>query len=276
MPATPQQPVGIPVDGQIVINGGADHASDLAVTVETFCRNAEYVQLFETGQFDADGDWEFLGDEDGYEHTYTFSAVGEKTLFAAFKNPSGYTIGADESISASITIVDTVAVYPSNADLYDSNIQKSINKRIKTFFEDVYGYPVDYGDALFKPGSEDRWIDISWVEFGRGAYTTNSFMIRCHGLVASDRYKTELEKMVGRLKAALNVSSVPFYDFTDPANPVQLTYDGEAMVLYLRYDDRSNAEFAQDSGSTNEGPTPGVDTIPLVYNVYAPRPTVIN
>lgn len=108
MPATStrfvwQMPVGLPNAGSITINNGNDFTFNPTVTVRPVVRSASVIRLFETGGFAA------ATDEDlARTHSFTFSGTGLHTLYAAFRNPAGYWIGDDESISASITVDDTL------------------------------------------------------------------------------------------------------------------------------------------------------------------------
>lgn len=97
-----EMPVGLPANGSIQIGNDTGLASGRTVTVYPICRNADQYCLFETGGYSA-ATWITYA----RSTTYTFSSDGSKTLYAAFRNPARWTIGDDESISATVTIDST-------------------------------------------------------------------------------------------------------------------------------------------------------------------------
>jgi len=163
-----------------------------------------------------------------------------------------------------------------SADQSDLNIKASFQKVIQEQFSDVHGYPVNYGDVKFNPTSMDVWVDLHWISFGRGPYTTNTVMIRCFNRPVDDPMGRRLEEMITRLRGALNVRAIPFLDFTNPETPVPVEFNGQELDMAIRFEERGPFQSALGMARPdNEGAMDGVEFVPLTYYVYVPRPNVI-
>jgi len=163
-------------------------------------------------------------------------------------------------------------------DLHDQNIKASVQKVVHDQFTAVYGYKVNYGDAAFTvPPSTDVWVDVNWISFGRGPYTTNTLMFRCFNRPINDRMGKRLEEMITRLREALNIRAIPFLDFTDDYKvPTPVTFEGEELEMAIRFEERGPLQSATGMARPeNEGAMDGVEFVPLTYYVYVPRPNVI-
>jgi len=163
-------------------------------------------------------------------------------------------------------------------DTVDLNIKASVQKVVHEGITETYGYSVNYGDAAFKvTPSMDVWVDVNWISFGRGPYTTNTVMFRCFNRPVNDRLGRRLEELITRLREALNVRSIPFLDFTvDPKVPAPVTFEGEELEMAIRFEERGPLQSATGMARPeNEGAMDGVEFVPLTYYVYVPRPNVI-
>lgn len=163
-------------------------------------------------------------------------------------------------------------------DTVDLNIKASVQKVVHDHFELGWSYPVNYGDAGFKiTPSMDVWVDVNWISFGRGPYTTNTLMFRCFNRPVNDRMGLRLEEMISRLREVLNRRTIPFLDFTaDPSSPSPIVFEGEELEMAIRFEERGPLQSATGMARPeNEGAMDGVEFVPLTYYVHVPRPNVI-
>lgn len=242
-----------------------------AVVVGAFCKNAEEAQ-FRVKDLDlgVTEPWPSTWSAYAPETQVSLSGNGPWVVYGRFKSAEG---GISSEVEAPVGLP---AADDEQLDLFDSNIKRSLHEFIYTHFQMPYDYPVNYEDARFDPEGAERYVEIKWLSFGNMPWTTNVLHIRCFGRVVDDSLRVRFEEMVGRLKRVLNVTAIPFKDYTnDPENPVQLSWRGEDLEMPIRYQDRPTAETPSGVGNANEANRPSVDMTVLTYHVYCPRPSVV-
>jgi len=159
-----------------------------------------------------------------------------------------------------------------SSDLFDINVRSSVHKIVVEQFVDVFSYKVRLdGDERFNLEPDDeQWIEIWWTSFGGRRWSVASFQAVCKGQPTNDPYLRNFEIMVGRFRDVLNDNStIPFLDFvTSPLTPTPILHEGVALGMAARFQTRTTNE--------DEAVPRRVVRSNLVYNVYCPRPNVID
>jgi len=170
---------------------------------------------------------------------------------------------------------------PNHADLYDYNIQKSVEKwvRAQTDFMAYYPNAIVFEDTQFNPENMTRWIKFEWVSMSGKVYSLNTFHVRCFSRPADDRFGRKLELMVGRVQNLFSQSlagnGITFYDIMNQGSAVSpdtIDYDGEALKIAIRPVDRSPRMDASEMGETI-ATVRGVNLVVLTYNAHVARPS---
>ena len=106
------------------------------------------------------------------------------------------------------------------------NIIRSFNKYIQTKLIAEPPSPlchINFNEPETKPPSgTTKWLEINWIYVMGGVNTDARVQINAVSYVENDRYGNLVATLVDSVMGALNINTIPLYDFTDPSSLIDL------------------------------------------------------
>lgn len=107
------------------------------------------------------------------------------------------------------------------------NIRRSFHKYVHTKLVDEPSTPLCFinysGKEQKLPVNTEAWISILWLVLTGGVFTDQRVQLNVMSRVVKDQYGNTMSSNADFLMGALNVDTIPLYDFTVPTSPVDLS-----------------------------------------------------
>ena len=165
----------------------------------------------------------------------------------------------------------------THADLYDFNIQKSLEIFVRASTDFVTLYPeLLFEDSQFQPEA-DQWFEFVWVDFGPTIFSKNTFHVRCYSRSIRDRYGRLREKMIGDVRNLLSVAEgITFYDVMNHPedymdHPIKFEDDDitNPVQMAIRFAGRGPLLSGEEMGESSQ--LQGVHLVVLSFDAHVAR-----